>query len=202
MSSEDSLRLESIRTKHTVAAQQGTVSPEGFLQQAGGKLSLNFSKNPDPRALELVNKTNQFNLNGKRHTEASWSEYLSDPKVFLLLATYEDKYGPLGKIAVLGGRYSGGSLFLDVWVMSCRAFSRRIEYGCLLQLLNRFHAREVGFDFVPTQRNGPLQDFVAGISGTVPSAGMLVSRETVLKNCPPLYFTVEEENSWIPSTTS
>ncbi len=66
--------------------------------------------------------------------------------------------------------------------MSCCAFSRRIEYRCLLYLLNRFHAQEVGSDFVPTQRNGPLQDFVSGISGTVPAVGMLVSRETVLKN--------------------
>lgn len=202
ISAEDSLRLDSIRTKQIVAVQLETVSPESFLQQAGGRLSLNVSKNPDPRALELVNKTNQFNLNGKCHTETSWSAYLSDPEVFLMLATYEDKYGPLGKIAVLAGRYSDEKLLLDVWVMSCRAFSRRIEHACLLHLLNHFQAKELRFDFIPTQRNRPHQDFVAGISGTVPAAGMSVSRETVLKNSPPLYFTVEEENSWIPSTAS
>jgi len=82
ISSEDSIRLDSIRTTHTVASQLEAVSPESFLQQAGGRLSLSFSKNPDPRALELVNKTNQFNLNGKRHTESSWNAYLSDPEVF------------------------------------------------------------------------------------------------------------------------
>jgi FkbH-like protein len=202
ISAEDSIRLDSIRTRHTVAAQLECASPESFLQQAGGKLTLYISKNPDPRAFELVNKTNQFNLNGNRYTESAWNTYLSNPHVFQLVASYEDKYGPLGKIAVLAGRYVGEKLFLDVWVMSCRAFSRRIEDGCLLYLLNHFPAKEVHFDFVPTQRNCPLRDFLQVIGGTTPEAEFVVPREVVLSSCLPFYFTVEEETSWITSTVS
>ena len=53
------------------------------------------------RAFELINKTNQFNLNGKRFSESDWLSFLQDPAAFLLTASYEDKYGPLGKVAVI-----------------------------------------------------------------------------------------------------
>ena len=115
---------------------------------------------PDPRALELINKTNQFNLNGKRHTEASWQQYLSDPSVFIAVASYEDKYGPLGKIAVLAGRIEGNDLMIDHWVMSCRAFSRRIEHGCLIGVLQKFAVDQVTFGFLETPRNRPIRDFL------------------------------------------
>ena len=199
ISAEDEIRLESLRTSRVAAevAQSDGHSHERFLQQAEGKLSLAFSKDPpDPRALELVNKTNQFNLNGKRHTEASWKEYLSGPEVFLLLASYEDKFGPLGKIAVIAGRQEGPQegqkVVVDHWVMSCRAFSRRIEHACLVHLLQRFGAAEATFDFASTPRNGPLRDFFADLTGATPAAGLSITARWLGEKCPPLYLQVRE----------
>ncbi len=195
ISGEDAIRLESLRASRVAAEatrSQGT-SPEHFLQQAEGKLTLSFAKDsPDPRALELINKTNQFNLNGKRHTEASWNEYLSDIKAFLLLASYEDKFGPLGKIAVVAGRQEETRLWIDRWVMSCRAFSRRIEHGCLLYLFRKFNAEEATFDFVATTRNGPLQDFFAGLMGKPPSGAFSISRWLAEEKCPKVYAQIQE----------
>jgi len=194
LSQEDEIRLESLRAAH--AANEADVSPrsspERFLKEAGGKLQLSFAKNPaDPRPLELINKTNQFNLNGKRHTEASWKRYLSEPQVFVLVASYEDKFGPLGKIAVLAGRRDGGMLRLDHWVLSCRAFSRRIEHGCLLRLFEKFDAQEAACDFVATPRNGPLQEFFTELLGAAPGPGCSIRRKQLLK-CPPVYFEIQE----------
>ena len=124
----------------------------------------------DPRALELVNKTNQFNLNGVRYTEADWKNRLARPGAFLAMVSYRDKFGPLGKIAVLEGRREEETLFIDAWVMSCRAFSRRIEHRCLQTMFEHYAAREILFNFQPTPRNGPLRDFFASIAGGVPSA--------------------------------
>jgi FkbH-like protein len=194
LSLEDEIRLESLRAAHI--AQDGVSpqsDPDRFLKEAEGKLALSFSKNSaDSRPLELINKTNQFNLNGKRHTEASWKRYLSDPQVFVMVASYEDKFGPLGKIAVLAGRRSDGILRLDHWVMSCRAFSRRIEHGCLLRLFEKFDAREADLDFVPTPRNGPLQEFFTGLLGAAPGPGCSIQRDQLLENCPPVYFEIQE----------
>src|SRR5882672_1474782 len=195
VSDEDRIRLSSLRSSRDAeeaSASQGG-SPEQFLKEADGKLSVSFAKlPPDPRALELLNKTNQFNLNGKRHSEVSWADYRNDPKVFLLTASYEDKFGPLGKIAVLAGRVEGERLSIDHWVMSCRAFSRRVEHGCLEHLFRKFKTQEAWFDFAATSRNGPTQDFFREILGVVPGKGFPVSRERFLEACPPIYLTIRE----------
>src|SRR5207249_9045084 len=114
-------------------------TPDSLLAEAEAEVTLDFTKEPpDPRALELVNKTNQFNLNGRRYTESDWLAFLRDPATFLLVAAYKDKYGPLGKIAVLGGRWEGTSLTLNTWLMSCRAFARLDDLRCLEWLLHLF----------------------------------------------------------------
>jgi FkbH-like protein len=194
--SEDEIRLQSIVASHAAreAAQPVGDSSEHFLQGVDGKLTLNFSKNPpDPRALELINKTNQFNLNGKRHTETSWMDYLNNPRVFLLLGSYQDKFGPLGKIAVMSGRQDGSRLLVEHWVMSCRAFSRRIEHGCLLYLFRKFDVEEANFDFVATPRNGPVQSFFLELTGAATPRNFSISAQRFVDNCPRVYLQIRED---------
>jgi FkbH-like protein len=177
---EDTIRAESIRRSHAgMAAQEaGRTTPANFLEQAEAEMSFNFSKSPlDPRALELVNKTNQFNLNGKRYTEASWHNYLLDPGSFLLVVSYTDKYGQLGKIAVAAGRQEGKKLKIDTWVMSCRAFSRRIEYRSLEELFAKFDVEEIELNYVMTQRNSQLREFLTEILAEAPTPGCEISRQ-------------------------
>src|ERR1700730_5363005 len=188
VSDEDAIRLDSIRRAHKSAdaAQEFSALPDRFLREAKGRLTVSFAKaSSDLRALELVNKTNQFNLNGKRQTEVSWRTYLSDPDVFLCVTAYEDKFGPLGRIAVLGGRVRVHTLLIDVWVMSCRAFSRRIEHSCLDHLFRKFAIEDVVFDFGITPRNGPIRGFLAEFSGSPPEPGFRLSRKVFLEHCPP-----------------
>jgi len=195
ITADDDIRLSSLRAAYSAAEiklSRGD-SPEQFLQDAGGKLTVNFSRNPaDPRALELINKTNQFNLNGKRHTEGSWKQYFSDPAAFLLLASYADKFGPLGKIAVMAGRKNGTTVSIDHWVMSCRAFSRRIEHGLLLHLFEKSGAREADFDFSVTPRNGPIRDFFAGLLEAVPAERFTISRRQFDGKRSTVYFEIQE----------
>ena len=176
---EDTIRAESISRSHAGdAAQDGArTTPANFLEQAEAEMNFNFSKSPlDPRALDLVNKTNQFNLNGKRYTEASWHNYFLDPASFLLLVSYTDKYGPLGKIAVVAGRQQEKKLRVDSWVMSCRAFSRRIEYRCLEELFAKFDVDEIELDYSRTDRNSPLYEFLTEILSVAPSPACVISR--------------------------
>src|ERR1051325_56445 len=112
-SSEDRLRLESIRANS--AFQNELTDADGFsealLERAEAKVTFSAAKNGgDARALELVNKTNQFNLNGRRLTEAEWHSYLGKDGSFLVTASYVDRFGSLGKIAAVIGRQSASSL--------------------------------------------------------------------------------------------
>jgi FkbH-like protein len=177
---EDSSRAQSIRRSHANANayEAAKVMPTTFLESVEAEMSFDFSKTPlDPRALDLVNKTNQFNLNAKRYTEASWQNYFRNPASFLLVASYTDKFGPLGKIAVVAGSQNGKKLSIDTWVMSCRAFSRRIEYMCLEELFAKFGIDEIELDYLRTDRNSPLREFLGEVLGEAPSPGCAISRQ-------------------------
>jgi FkbH-like protein len=194
---DDAIRLESLRraqeARDDAAAAGAVTSSDDFLARIDAELTLEFPTGTPPgRALELLNKTNQFNLNGRRYTEGDWLAYLRRPGVFLMVVGYGDKYGPLGTVAVLTGRAGPEGLRVDNWVMSCRAFSRRIEHRCLRELFRRYRADEVLLDFAATPRNGPLREFLAGLLGTEPSpeAPCRVSWASFEKRCPPLHQNV------------
>ena len=195
LSEEDAIRRESLRRAPpetgTDASHNG--GGEEFLRQADAELTLSFSKDPvDPRALELVNKTNQFNLNGRRHTESSWQNLLREPDTILLVAAYHDKYGPLGKIAVLAGRKIKAKILIDTWVMSCRAFSRRIEHRCIEELFDRFDVEEIEFDFQSTPKNGPVREFLAAILGETLTGRCSLSRHQFSKHAAKTFHRVLE----------
>jgi FkbH-like protein len=190
VSAEDSLRLDSIRSAAALppSSNGAETSLDSFLQDAQASVVFTFNKEKgDHRALELINKTNQFNLNGKRLTESAWTAYLDDPATFRMTVTYQDKYGALGKIAVLLGRMEGTAATIDYWVMSCRAFSRRIEQQSLSWLFESFQLQEISFDYRQTDRNKPIADFLASIAAAPLAGGVRVSSATFFEKCPPLF---------------
>ena len=186
---EDRERVTSLRRSE---AFRETVhhggSLDDVLRGAEGRIKFSYDKaQADGRALELVNKTNQFNLNGKRYTEASWSSFLSQENVWLQVAEYQDRFARLGKISVMAGSRAANRLTIHTWVMSCRAFSRRIEYHCLGELLSHLGATEIELDLVPTERNGPLRDFLKALAGSVSEGAVAITAQTFREKCPPLY---------------
>lgn len=207
LSDEDTLRAASLRGN---AELQRSLDEHGlnrdsppalrdFVRQIDGHLMLTSQKQPlDSRSLELVNKTNQFNLNGRRFQEADWRDWLNAPDTVFVAATYHDKYGPLGKIAVIAGDLlNGGSsgkrrLCIRTWVMSCRAFSRFIEYECLRWLFAKLDVEELEFDFLPTPRNTPMQHFLEQVRNAPPEPHCRLSRAQFTETCPELTHIVEE----------
>jgi FkbH-like protein len=185
LSEEDAIRRDSILRApkpDDETGEQAEVSEE-FLKAANAEITLNFAKEPlDPRALELTNKTNQFNLNGRRYAEKEWVDFVNHPATVLLVVSYKDKYGPLGKIAVLAGRLAQRRLELDVWVMSCRAFSRRIEDRCLEELFEKFDLEEIVFNLVATAKNGPARDFLTMMTGDISATPCRVTRAMFAAN--------------------
>jgi FkbH-like protein len=191
---EDRLRTDSIRTGAVLQQEKESLSEDDFIQQLEGEITLDYSKSiENTRAFELINKTNQFNLNGRRMTEAEWIKRIQSPEDFLVTVSYRDKFGPLGRIAVLTGKRKGSALHIQAWVMSCRAFSRRIEHQVLAQLISEWSPKHIELDFLPTERNTPTQDFLKSIVESLSRAGTIVlSPEEFKKRCPPLFHEVKE----------
>jgi FkbH-like protein len=199
---EDGLRTASVRANVSWQKQVQQASPsavDDFFRQISGTLTLSSQKRPfDARALELVNKTNQFNLNGRRFQEAEWKKWIDEPDTFIASITYRDKYGPLGKIAVIAGNIVNDrsckkrKLYIRTWVMSCRAFSRLIEYECLRWLFANLNIDEMEFDFAATERNVPMREFLQRICNAPAQPLCRLTREQFLQACPESSHVIEE----------
>ncbi len=194
VSKDDALRLESIRQGAAFREHaSGGTAPEQFLEQIAALVSFDFAAAGELRVLELVNKTNQFNLNGKRYAQADWQKLISGTGAVLAAVSYEDKFGPLGTVAAIAGQLDGGrTLVIETWVMSCRAFARRIEHQTLKMLFGTTGVSEIEFRFTPTPKNGPLRQFFATFLGAEPQSEFRLTREQFEAKCPPLYHEVRE----------
>ena len=89
------------------------------------------------RILQLINKTNQFNLTTKRYTVAEIEKIKSSPNYISLYGKLSDVYGDNGLIAVIVGRVSEKKCFIDLFLMSCRILKRDMEYAMFDQLIVR-----------------------------------------------------------------
>ncbi len=107
------------------------------------------------RAVQLINKTNQFNLNGMRLSDQEVDDVIAGGGR-LFTATLRDRHGSHGEIL---------SLLLDAdgvvrsFVMSCRVFQRRVEHAFLLWLADRGESVR-GLHHRATERNEPLRRFL------------------------------------------
>jgi len=118
------------------------------------------------RAVQLINKTNQFNVNGIRRTDEEVQAVL-EAGGHLYSASLSDRSGDHGEIL---------SCLIDVdgrirsWVLSCRVFQRRVEHRFLAWLNG--HIEELGpIEFQSTARNQPVKDFLSAAGVPVPDDG-------------------------------
>lgn len=120
------------------------------------------------RAIQLINKTNQFNLNGRRLDESEVSAQLAAGSR-LLTATLSDRTGSHGEVLAALIDNSG---CITSMVMSCRVFQRRVEFAFLAWVVART-SRVRSADYVETDRNAPVGRFVSELGAANAEGGML-----------------------------
>jgi FkbH-like protein len=112
------------------------------------------------RIVQLINKTNQFNLTTRRYDENDYDAFMLDENCVGLHVRLVDRFGDNGLIAVAIGRFDGASLVIDTWLMSCRVLGREVEAATLSLLIaearRRGATRLVG-DYAPSPKNGMVR---------------------------------------------
>ncbi len=123
------------------------------------------------RIVQLINKTNQFNLTTRRYSEADVVAVMQDPNSFGLQFRLRDRFGDNGIIAVVIGRLAEGTdVLLDTWLMSCRVLGRRVEEATLNVVAaeaRRLGARRLIGIYRPTAKNTLVRGHYAKL-GFVP----------------------------------
>jgi FkbH-like protein len=113
------------------------------------------------RVVQLLSKTNQFNVTTKRHDETTIRRFLSDPQTIALTLELSDKFGEHGLIAVAIGLPQGDDLFIDTFLMSCRVLNRTAEHFLMNAITEQ--AIQKGFkkiigEYIPTTKNEMVKE--------------------------------------------
>lgn len=163
ITSEDSKRTELYRQKTTSQIPSDSTGSDLSEYLSGLEMKLTISDvshlNKD-RAVQLINKTNQFNINGVRKTLIEINAVI-ERGGRLLTAELEDKFGSHGEIVACLIDPSGS---IQSFVMSCRVLQRRVEYAFMSATLNR-GLKLSSANYIKTDRNIPASDFINKING-------------------------------------
>jgi FkbH-like protein len=118
-----------------------------------------------PRAVQLIGKTNQFNLTTRRHTAAELGAMLERPGAIGLWMRVADKFGDSGLVGVGVALPSEPATYvLDTFLLSCRVLGRKAERALLYALARRARAAGAAAllgEFVPTKKNAVAAGFFA-----------------------------------------
>ena len=168
VSEEDLQRTEMYRAnaqRREIAS--GATDMEGFLRSLDmkgcigpvGELELD-------RTVQLIGKSNQFNLTTRRHSAADVQRMTDSPDWITRVVTLADKFGDNGLISVLFARQDGDALWIDTWLMSCRVLKRGVEPMLLNNLVAEARARGatrlIG-EYIPTPKNGLVENHYADL---------------------------------------
>jgi FkbH-like protein len=122
------------------------------------------------RIVQLINKSNQFNLTTRRYTEPEVAAAEEDSQVFTLQVRLADIFGDNGMIGVIVCRPGTAKTWeIDTWLMSCRVLGRKVEQMVLREILR--NARAAGIEkligvYLPTDRNKLVADHYAKLGFT------------------------------------
>ena len=121
-----------------------------------------------PRAAQLTQRSNQFNLRTIRYSDEQMKKVTEDDNKFSMAVSLKDKFGDYGLISLLIlEKKSTDTLFIDTWIMSCRVLKRNVEDFLLNKLI--LLAKEQGCnkiigEYIATPKNGIVQNLFYNFS--------------------------------------
>lgn len=163
-SDEDRLRVESYTADAFRAEVESKSRSLGdYLQSLEMQMKhAAFNKADRSRIVQLINKTNQFNLTTRRYTEAEVIAMEESGKVFGRYCRLRDKFSDFGIIGIVIARETSETVWeIDSWLMSCRVLGRQVESKMLDDLVSQakqYGVQEITSTYVPTPKNGMVAD--------------------------------------------
>lgn len=138
-------------------------SKEEFLQSLGIVCSFSSALDaPLARTVQLLAKTNQFNLTTRRHSAAEVERFAAEPGGQAVAVRVRDRFGDAGVVGVALVRREGEECWIDSFLLSCRVIGRGIETALLSHIARRaagFGAKILIGEYVESAKNTPCADF-------------------------------------------
>ncbi len=165
-SAEDAQRAQFYQDNaERVALQEKVGDLDAYLVSLKMKIDFQpFSDSGRGRVVQLINKSNQYNLTTRRYCEENIKAMQQSSQHFSLQVRLTDIFGDNGIISVIICEQKANDWLIDTWLMSCRVLGRKVEHAVLQELLRearlRGIARLIG-SYIPTPRNQLVVDHYA-----------------------------------------
>jgi FkbH-like protein len=147
--------------------QEDVSSPEeraNLYRSLDLRLTIQTAKPGDlKRVAELINRTNQFNLEGSRTTVREVTRWHESSNHVILLGQSADRFGDMGTTCVAIAECSPTEMRILPFVLSCRVFGFGIEYGVmnhLREIARRRGVQRIIGRYKSTPQNTPSKDFL------------------------------------------
>ncbi len=114
-----------------------------------------------PRASQLTQKTNQFNLTTIRYTESDLLSILKNSGIIYLLSV-SDKFGDSGISGEIIIKLENDVAIIDSFMMSCRVLGKKIERTFLNEILSMLKAKNINqvyANYIKSSKNIQVVDF-------------------------------------------
>ena len=95
-----------------------------------------FSIAHSERLTQLANKTNQFNLTTRRYTSSEIASITDSNEDISIYGRLTDKFGDNGIVTEMIGHIQHSICTIELWIMSCRVFKRRLEEAMLDEFIH------------------------------------------------------------------
>jgi FkbH-like protein len=167
---EDRERTAAIRGNLERKALESTAaSLDDYLAQLDIHVQLApFDEANLPRIVQLINKTNQFNLTTRRRTDAEVRALLAAGAYTQAMRNC-DRFGDNGLTGVLIAIPEGEVLRVDTWLMSCRVLGRRLDevmFAALVRYAAENHFTHIIGEYIPTAKNSQVADLFTRLGCT------------------------------------
>jgi FkbH-like protein len=115
------------------------------------------------RIVQLIQRSNQFNLTTRRHSEAECRKFMEPASPRAAFSIHlRDRFGDFGLIGVVMLERHGATLEIDTFLMSCRVLQRGVEQlamNHIFALAREQGASQVAGLYLPTGKNALVEGF-------------------------------------------
>lgn len=184
VSEEDRQRNLMYQQNQLRQAQMSTVSSvEEFLCGLEMTAEVEFVNNGNlSRVVQLLHKTNQFNVTTRRHSEQFIAALMTSPSWLTYAVRLKDKFGDNGIVLIALVELNEKIARLDTFLMSCRVIGRSLESTVIRVIADDLLERGVDVlvgEYIPTAKNNMVSDLFPKL-GFVPSGQTEFGRSYIL----------------------
>ena len=164
---EDTQRTRQYQESRDREAYRGSVdSVESFLRGLGLRVDVSLVDDGSmARVVQLLAKTNQFNLTTRRHDEPTLRRRSASGEWRVYTMRVTDRFGDFGLTGIAIVEPADGTWHVESFLMSCRVIGKSVETALLARISEDAQAAgaaTLSAEFIDSGRNQVASTFLAG----------------------------------------